>query len=67
MAQDFAENELAVEQFALKFGTPEKAKAFHEAFENAKNLNAAAMGTTSTAETEGDAATTNEADDHKDE
>jgi len=47
MAQDFAEGELAVEQFALKFGTPEKAQGFKEAFENAKKLNSEAMGTKS--------------------
>jgi hypothetical protein len=47
MAQDFAEGELAVEQFALKFGTPEKAQGFKEAFENSKKLNAEAMGATS--------------------
>ena len=40
MAQDFAEGELVVEQFALKFGTPEKAKGFFEAFEDAKKQNA---------------------------
>ena len=45
MAQDFADNELVVEQFALKFGTPEKAKSFFEAFEDAKKRNAEAMGT----------------------
>ena len=44
MAQDFAEGELVVEQFALKFGTPEKAQGFKEAFEKAKMLNAEAMG-----------------------
>ena len=44
MAQDFAEGELVVEQFALKFGTPEKAKEFAAAFETAKDLNAIAMG-----------------------
>ena len=45
MAQDFAEGELVVEQFALKFGTPEKAKGFFEAFEDAKKRNSEAMGT----------------------
>jgi len=44
MAQDFAEGELVVEQFALKFGTPEKAQGFKEAFEKAKQMNAEAMG-----------------------
>ena len=44
MAQDFAEGELVVEQFALKFGTPEKAQGFKEAFEKAKKMNADAMG-----------------------
>jgi hypothetical protein len=44
MAQDFADNELLVEQFALKFGTPEKAKSFFEAFEDAKKRNSEAMG-----------------------
>jgi hypothetical protein len=44
MAQDFAESELVVEQFALKFGTPEKAQGFKEAFEKAKQMNAEAMG-----------------------
>ena len=44
MAQDFADNELVVEQFALKFGTPEKAKSFFEAFEDAKKRNVDAMG-----------------------
>ena len=43
MAQDFAEGELVVEQFALKFGTPEKAQGFKEAFEKAKQINADAM------------------------
>lgn len=43
MAQDFAEGELAVEQFALKFGSPEKAKAFEAAFEDAKVRNLKAM------------------------
>ena len=43
MAQDFAEGELVVEQFALKFGTPEKAQGFKEAFEKAKQINAEAM------------------------
>ncbi len=46
MAQDFAEGELAVEQFALKFGTPEKAQAFKEAFEDAKVRNHKAMSKT---------------------
>ncbi len=46
MAQDFAEGELVVEQFALKFGTPEKAQGFKEAFEKAKRMNAEAMGET---------------------
>jgi Ran-binding protein 1 len=46
LAQDYAEGEMAVEQFALKFGTPEKAKGFYDAFEEAKKINAAAMGTT---------------------
>ena len=41
LAQDYAEGEMAVEQFALKFGTPEKAKAFYDAFEEAKKLNEA--------------------------
>jgi Ran-binding protein 1 len=44
LAQDYAEDEMAVEQFALKFGTPEKAKSFYDAFEDAKKLNDAAMG-----------------------
>ena len=43
MAQDFAEGELGVEQFALKFGTPEKAQGFKEAFEDAKKRNLEAM------------------------
>ena len=43
MAQDFADGELVVEQFALKFGTPEKANAFKDAFEDAKVRNAKAM------------------------
>jgi Ran-binding protein 1 len=43
MAQDFAEGELAVEQFALKFGTPEKAKEFEKSFNEAKKLNEGAM------------------------
>jgi Ran-binding protein 1 len=43
MAQDFAEDELAVEQFALKFGSPEKAQAFKVAFEDAKDRNKKAM------------------------
>lgn len=46
MAQDFAEGELAVEQFALKFGTPEKALGFKDAFEDAKVRNHKAMSTT---------------------
>lgn len=46
MAQDFAEGELVVEQFALKFGTPEKAKGFFDAFEDAKKRNAEVMGST---------------------
>lgn len=44
MAQDFAEGELVVEQFALKFGAPEKAKEFSVAFEDAKHRNGIAMG-----------------------
>jgi len=43
MAQDFAEGELVVEQFALKFGNPEKATSFKDAFEDAKVRNAKAM------------------------
>jgi Ran-binding protein 1 len=50
MAQDFAEGELVVEQFALKFGTPEKAKGFFEAFEDAKKRNAEVMGSTGESE-----------------
>jgi hypothetical protein len=37
---------MVVEQFALKFGTPEKAKSFYDAFEDAKKINDAAMGST---------------------
>ena len=51
LAQDYAEGEMAVEQFALKFGTPEKAKSFYDAFEEAKTINAAAA-TATTKETE---------------
>jgi Ran-binding protein 1 len=36
MCQDFSENELAIEQFALKFGNVEKAKDFEIAFNLAK-------------------------------
>ena len=43
MAQDFADGELAVEQFALKFGTPEKAQGFKDAFEDSKKRNLVAM------------------------
>ena len=43
MAQDFSENEVEVEQFALKFGNAEKAKGFETAFNDAKATNAAAM------------------------
>ena len=32
-AQDYSEDEAVVEQFALKFGTPELAKAFKENFD----------------------------------
>jgi Ran-binding protein 1 len=39
MAQDFSEEEVVIEQFALKFGTAEKAKGFQEAFEGAKVSN----------------------------
>lgn len=39
-AQDIADGELAVEQFALKFGTSDLAKAFKEAFDDAKERNA---------------------------
>jgi len=35
-AQDFSDGELQVEQFALKFGTPELATKFQTAFEQAK-------------------------------
>lgn len=53
MAQDFADGELVVEQFALKFGNPEKAASFHVAFEDAKVRNAKAMPkTTEKVETE---------------
>jgi len=38
-AQDFAEEEVATEQFALRFGNPELASAFKDAFDNAKVLN----------------------------
>ena len=50
LAQDYAEDEMAVEQFALKFGTPEKAKGFYDAFEEAKKLNDAASGDKAEAE-----------------
>jgi Ran-binding protein 1 len=43
LAQDYAEGEMVVEQFALKFGTPEKARSFFDAFEDAKKSNAASM------------------------
>lgn len=36
MAQDFSENEVSIEQFALKFGNVEKAKEFETAFNGAK-------------------------------
>mmetsp|Transcript_103663 Transcript_103663/g.332243 ORF Transcript_103663/g.332243 Transcript_103663/m.332243 type:complete len:627 (-) Transcript_103663:176-2056(-) len=39
-AQDFAEEEAAVEQFALKFGSKELADKFKEAFDSAKDENA---------------------------
>lgn len=48
LAQDYAEGDMVVEQFALKFGTPEKAKSFYDAFEDAKKINEAAMGSTET-------------------
>lgn len=38
-AQDYSEGEQVVEQFALKFGTAELAKAFKDAFDNAKSIN----------------------------
>jgi hypothetical protein len=43
MAQDFAENEVVIEQFALKFGNAEKAKTFEDAFNSAKVTNKAAF------------------------
>jgi FKBP-type peptidyl-prolyl cis-trans isomerase len=42
-AQDSAEEELATEQFALKFGSAELANSFKEAFNNAKELNKTAI------------------------
>jgi len=42
-AQDWSEGEMAVERFALKFGTEDFAKKFHEAFNDAKVQNSAVM------------------------
>ena len=43
MAQDFAENEVVIEQFALKFGNAEKAKSFEVAFNEAKTASTEAF------------------------
>ncbi|KAF4714875.1 Ran-specific GTPase-activating protein, partial [Perkinsus olseni] len=40
MANDYAEGEQRTEQFALKFGNPDLAKAFEKAFNEAKQENA---------------------------
>jgi Ran-binding protein 1 len=39
MAQDFSDNEVIIEQFALKFGNAEKALSFEQAFNTAKTSN----------------------------
>jgi Ran-binding protein 1 len=39
MAQDFSEDQVSIEQLALKFGTPEKANEFQKHFNEAKELN----------------------------
>ncbi len=43
MAQDFSDNEVLIEQFALKFGNAEKAKSFEDAFNAAKASNKTAF------------------------
>ena len=48
-AQDYAVEELATEQFALKFGTPELAQAFKKAFEEAKEANRKAIDVSASA------------------